>query len=192
MLLGHGAEASLETKDESGWTPLMIASSAGNLAAATELLARGADAQTTNPRGLTPLHYAASKGHADLARALLAHGAAVNARDNAKQVPMHRAASAGHDAFVKVLLRPPPRAEGVTPPQHEKTRINPQDRAGNTPLHLAMESANGSTAVLLLEAGVDRERTNNEGKAAEDIDGVGGQAQQRVRDYVIQSYGPRG
>ena len=189
LLLGNGAEKSLEMKDNSGWTPLMIAASAGNNDAAREFLLRGADPRTTNPRGLTPLHYAASKGHADLGRLLLEYGAEVNARDGAKQVPLHRASSSGQDAFVKVLLNPPPRKDETA---HEKTRINPQDRLGNTPLHLAMDSANGSTAVLLLEAGVDRERTNSDGQAPEDIDGVGGQSQQRVRDYVRQAYGPRG
>ena len=31
---------------------------------------------------------------------------------------------------------------------------------GNTPLHLAMESAHGETAALLIEAGADRSRVS--------------------------------
>jgi 26S proteasome non-ATPase regulatory subunit 10 len=33
---------------------------------------------------------------------------------------------------------------------------------GNTPLHLAMESAHGEAAVLLIEAGADRERVSGD------------------------------
>ena len=32
---------------------------------------------------------------------------------------------------------------------------------GNTPLHLAMESAHGETAALLIEAGADRSRVSH-------------------------------
>jgi len=34
-------------------------------------------------------------------------------------------------------------------------------REGNTPLHLAMESAHGETAALLIEAGADRSRVSH-------------------------------
>lgn len=53
---------------------------------------------------------------------------------------------------MNILLRPP---EG-----RPKTRLNTADRAGNTPLHLAMESGHGEAAVILLEAGADRERVS--------------------------------
>lgn len=70
---------------------------------------------------------------------------------------------------------------------------SPADRFSNTPLHLAMESGHGSTAVLLLEeAGSDRERLNMDSQAAEDLEGLGGQAQQRVKDYINSKVGPRG
>lgn len=56
-----------------------------------------------------------------------------------------------------------------------------------------MESGHGSTAVLLLEEGeADRERLNMDGVAAEDLEGLGGQAQQRVKDYIVSKVGPRG
>lgn len=51
---------------------------------------------------------------------------------------------------MNLLLHPP---EG-----RPKTRLNTADRAGFTPLHLAMESGHGDAAVILLEAGADRER----------------------------------
>jgi 26S proteasome non-ATPase regulatory subunit 10 len=38
-----------------------------------------------------------------------------------------------------------------------------QDRAGNTPLHLAIESGHAELAVVLIEGGADRERGDSEG-----------------------------
>ena len=89
---------------------------------------------------------------------------AINSRDS------HRAATTGSTGFVTLLLHPP---EGSP-----KTRLNTGDRMGtliffafssrteggmegNTPLHLAMESAHGETAALLIEAGADRSRVRH-------------------------------
>lgn len=38
-----------------------------------------------------------------------------------------------------------------------------QDRVGNTPLHLAMESGHGDAAVLLIKKGADRGRVRSSG-----------------------------
>lgn len=54
--------------------------------------------------------------------------------------------------MLNLLLNPP---EG-----RPRTRLNTSDRAGNTPLHLAMESGHGEAAVVLIEAGADRERVS--------------------------------
>ncbi|PWN99481.1 hypothetical protein FA09DRAFT_295292, partial [Tilletiopsis washingtonensis] len=119
----------------------------------------------------------------------LEHGAEVNARDGAKQCAIHRAASNGKDAFVRMLYSPPAlKVEG----KHEKTRVNPADRLGNTPLHLALDSGHGSTAVLLIdECGADRERQNVDGVVPEELPGVGGQEQRKLLDYLRSVCGPR-
>jgi len=95
----------------------------------------------------------------------------------------HRAATTGSTGFVTLLLHPP---EGSP-----KTRLNTGDRIGNTPLHLAMESAHGETAALLIEAGADRSRLNLDEQTAEQLDGVGGVEQRRARAYVIDRCGPQ-
>ncbi|KAI6039856.1 ankyrin repeat-containing domain protein, partial [Pisolithus marmoratus] len=128
-------------------------------------------------------HYAASKSRIDIGRFLIQRGADINARDKANQLPLHRAATTGSTGFISLLLNPP---QGLAV---SKPRLNTGDRVGNTPLHLAMESAHAQAAVLLIEAGADRGRTNLEDLIPENVDGVGGEEQGRARQYVIDHCG---
>ncbi|TRM64756.1 ankyrin repeat-containing domain protein, partial [Schizophyllum amplum] len=128
-------------------------------------------------------HYAASKARIDIGRFLISRGADINAKDRANQVPLHRAATTGSVGFIKLLL------DGSTAPN--KTRLNTGDRIGNTPLHLAIESGHAEAAVLIINAGADRERLNQENEAPEDVEGVGGVEQRRVRQHIIDSCGKR-
>ncbi|KAI5452291.1 putative ankyrin-repeat protein [Naganishia albida] len=180
-ILSHHPQ--VDAQDESGWTPLMIAASAGQVQAVHELVDAGADVNATNHKGQTPLFYAASKNHLSIGRYLIQKGADINTKDRASQTPLHRAATTGSVSLLQLLLNPP---EG-----RPKTRLNTADRAGMTPLHLAMESGHGEAAVALIEAGADRERQNSENQVPEEIDGVGGEEQKRVRQYVVSRVGPR-
>jgi len=179
FLVDKGAQVNV--KDSSGWTPLHIAVSAGHLNIVEYL---GADVNATNNKGLTPLHYAASKSHIDIGKFLIKQGADINARDKANQTPLHRAASTGSTGFISMLLNPSEAPEGTA-----KTRLNTADRMGNTALHLAMESAHAEAAVLLIEAGADRSRTNLAEETPETMDGVGGGEQIRAKEYVIYRCG---
>lgn len=48
----------------------------------------------------------------------------------------------------------------------------------NTPLHLACEENHGSTAIILIEAGADRDRMNQAEKTPEEL------ADKKIRDYI--------
>ncbi|KAG8918142.1 hypothetical protein FRC00_012809, partial [Tulasnella sp. 408] len=155
----------VDKKDSSGWTPLMIADWADSPRAWCRCM---------SPR--TPLNI------------ILTGRPQVNAKDKANQHPLHRAATTGSTGFIALLLNPPPNPN-ADPNKKIKTRLNTQDRVGNTPLHLAMESAHAEAAVLLIEAGADRDRLNSDGEAPEDMEGVGGQEQKRAKEYVISRCG---
>ncbi|KAI0926197.1 hypothetical protein AcW1_010362 [Taiwanofungus camphoratus] len=180
-LIDQGAE--VDCSDSLGWTPLHIAASAGHEEIVRELIGSGADVNRRNDKGLTPMHYSASKSHVEIGKLLISRGADINARDKANQTPLHRAATTGSTGFINILLNPP---EGSP-----KTRLNTADRVGNTPLHLAMESAHAEAACLLIEAGADRTRENLDEEMPEDLEGVGGQEQRRAKAYVAERCGKR-
>ncbi|EIW83596.1 ankyrin, partial [Coniophora puteana RWD-64-598 SS2] len=156
--------------------------SAGHEETVRELVGSGADVRKTTDKGLTPLTVKRSFRLAHTYIHLISPRS-INARDKANQLPLHRAAttgSTGSTGFIALLLEP---REGIKP------RLNTGDRLGNTPLHLAMESGHAAAAVQLIEAGADRSRTNLEGLMPEQLEGVGGQEQQRVKNYVIDHCG---
>lgn len=141
----------------------------------------------------------------------------------------HRAATTGSVGFIRMLI------ESSTP--SVKLRLNTADRvgenihrrpvnpysrklisvhprlhnSGNTPLHLAMDSAHAEASVVLINAGADRTRVriiqmygalqnlvltkycvhqeNLDGETPELVPGVGGQEQKLARQYVIDHCG---
>ena len=140
----------------------------------------------------------------------------------------HRAATTGSVGFIRLLI------ESSTP--LNKLRLNTADRigkvtsffvdppvahlsvllnkfvsspSGNTPLHLAMDSAHAEVAVLLINAGADRTRVrihqiypqltlissllflqeNLDAEIPENVPGVGGQEQKLARQHVVDHCG---
>ncbi|XP_068761690.1 26S proteasome non-ATPase regulatory subunit 10-like isoform X2 [Montipora capricornis] len=142
---------SLATKvDESQWTPLMIASSAGRDAIVSMLIGYGADVNSINEGGQTPLHYAASRNRYEIAEYLLQNGAAVNAQDKTSaSTPLHRAASRGHSKMVKLLLK-------------HSANCDIQDIEGNTALHMACQEERAEVAVILVGNGANLQVLNKE------------------------------
>jgi len=82
--IANGAD--LNSKDESGWTPLHWATSKvhnkaasqGNIQAIKDYIANGADLNSKDESGWTPLHWATSKVHNKAAKILISEGANVN------------------------------------------------------------------------------------------------------------------
>ena len=77
-LLEKGVNAN--TKDESGWTPLISAAIACNTEVVRTLLDKGVTIESKDVGGYTALMYAAEKGCLDVVRDLVGRGADVNAK----------------------------------------------------------------------------------------------------------------
>ncbi|RWS06564.1 26S proteasome non-ATPase regulatory subunit 10-like protein [Dinothrombium tinctorium] len=151
------AKASVDPVDELGWTPLMIASSAGHLDIVSALIESGANVNACNNNGQTSLHYAVSKNHVRIASLLTEHGADINARDNYGMTPLHRAAAKGHLPIVELLVK------------CNKLDINVCDDLGNTPLHFASEEDRLDVCKLLLQSGAQPSMLNKESQSAIDL-----------------------
>ncbi|WFD43102.1 putative ankyrin-repeat protein [Malassezia psittaci] len=178
----------------------------GKLNLVQQYLADGATESSLNEKdgdGRTPLHWAASSNEkVDICSALDAAGSLhVNDQDASGWTPLMIAASAGADRIVAWLLEHKNHTEiaralleagaDVNAQDGALQRPIPADRLGNTPLHLALDSGHAQTAGILISEGeVDRNRPNAEGIIAEQMEGVGGQEQKRVQDFLIASFGP--
>ncbi|KAI6198254.1 Ankyrin repeat protein [Aphelenchoides fujianensis] len=141
--------------DDAGWTPLMIAASAGRFDVARFPCSLKRSA--TNNNGQVPLHYACSKNNAKITKLLLENGAEVNVADKYGNTPLHRAASQGHMEVLQLLCAQP----GI--------RVDLPDREGNTPLHLAVEDLHESAAIFLARHGADVNRQNKAEKSPLDL-----------------------
>lgn len=71
----------LNLEDENGFTPLLWASSCGQLATVHLLLDRNADVSISGKQGETALLFASANGHAHIVRKLVQHKADVNEKD---------------------------------------------------------------------------------------------------------------
>merc|ERR1712025_201609 len=148
------AKELLDVKDSDGWTPLIIACSAGHTELVLSLLEGGADINATTSQGRSSLLYAASKGRSELCSLLLARGGDPLLCDVHGVSPLHRAAGPGHSDVVRMLLA-----------SNQANRlIDLQDRFGNSALHLACEEERSEVAQLLISHGANREIKNKEEK----------------------------
>lgn len=87
LLMDNGAD--IEAINESGETPLYVASLSGNVAVVRALIVRRANLEAKDEDDCTPLHYA---GSAMVARELILSGANKEAKDEFKRTPLHVAA----------------------------------------------------------------------------------------------------
>lgn len=144
--------APVDEADDSGWTPLIIASSAGRENIVCLLLSKNADPNNRTATGHTAIHYAASRNRYKIAEMLVSAQANLDVQDNtALATPLHRAASKGNLKIVKLLLE-------------NKCDTNLKDSEGNTPLHLACDEERTEVAELLLQFGASLTLTNKDEK----------------------------
>eukprot|EP01118_Nematostelium_gracile_P019811 TRINITY_DN933_c0_g1_i5.p1 TRINITY_DN933_c0_g1~~TRINITY_DN933_c0_g1_i5.p1 ORF type:complete len:259 (+),score=76.51 TRINITY_DN933_c0_g1_i5:49-777(+) len=149
-LLDSGAK--FDTKDDSGWTPIMSAAASDKLTSIQLILSRGkVDLNQKNDTGRTALIYACSKAKdPETINILLKNGAKVNLTDAYGATPLHRAAankSKSSLPIVQLLIE-------------NGANINAQDKEGTTPLHIACQEDNEGVAMAIVNAGADVEIKN--------------------------------
>ncbi|KAM7541439.1 hypothetical protein Aperf_G00000032655 [Anoplocephala perfoliata] len=157
--------------DSSGWTPLMIAVSAGREDVVVYLLDSGLsiNVNTVNSTGQNCLHYAASRNRLSIARRLLLAGIQADLRDWGGNTPLHRAVSRGHSEMCKILLAGNALADASDSRDIDKCSPNTPNDVGQTPLHNACEDGCSEIVRILLSAGGSLTIKDKEGKTPTDL-----------------------
>ncbi|KAL7307007.1 hypothetical protein TKK_0000756 [Trichogramma kaykai] len=131
----------VDAQDGNGDTPLHLALKNG-LGEVTELLLRcGADPGLANEHGSTALHVVCQQ---EQVRSLL------NMMFSCDCEPDH------DDGLMELIFK-------ISDQKRRTVRVNAQDEAGNSPLHLALEHGYLAKVELLLKRGADRNLANDEG-----------------------------
>ncbi|MDH4241145.1 MAG: ankyrin repeat domain-containing protein [Phycisphaerae bacterium] len=112
----------VNSKDESGDTPLILAARMGNKDLCEALIANGADLQAQGQYG-TALHEAAIGKHKDIVELLINNGANLEAKGE-NGTALHEAAIGNHKDIVELLI-------------NKGANVNAKDNSGNTPLFYA-------------------------------------------------------
>ena len=136
--------------DDQLWTPLIIASSAGNQVIVEMLLESGAKINLKTAQKRTALHYACSKGNSRVVSILLEENADVRLKDNLGWTALHRAVASRHVETLSVFLH------------HDISMINAINDEGNTALHLAAQEESLEMVQLLLSFGASKSIRNND------------------------------
>lgn len=104
MELLTSKDLEVDSVNDRGDTPLLLACRLGHYLMAVGLVARGADVNKANSlSGRSPLHEAAYIGHRAIAECLVHNGGKIDARDRAGLSPAELAAQAEKESVVKLL-----------------------------------------------------------------------------------------
>ena len=101
LILDAGAD--VNTQNEFGYTPLMIASILGQTEIANLLIQRGADIDARDNGGDTAVMYASNFGHTDTVILLIQRGADINIENDSRLSPIASAFMNNHTEVVEVL-----------------------------------------------------------------------------------------
>ncbi|KFP59263.1 Ankyrin repeat and SAM domain-containing protein 4B [Cathartes aura] len=102
-LLKEATKKDLNTSDEDGMTPTLLAAYHGYLEALEVICRRGGDPDKCDIWGNTPLHHAACNGHIHCVSFLINFGANIFALDNDLRTPLEVAASRDRNECVRIL-----------------------------------------------------------------------------------------
>ena len=134
---GANINANINSVNESGITPLMIAATSDVTVEIGKLLIeKGADVNAKDLLGWTPLIYATYSGQTAFVKLLIKKRADVNARSNTGWTPLMYAAYSGRVEIGKLLIE-------------KGADVNAISRAGETALSIAQSRSDSDFADLL-------------------------------------------
>lgn len=147
VLILHEAQATLDLRDNSGCTPLLLATMRGHVKVMEKLLCDRENGysqlETQDDDGDAPLMLAAANGLLDGVHLLIEHGVDCNTRNKASRTPIIAASRWRNFAVVSALLK------------LERIEINAQDERQQTALHKAASGGHIRVLELLLNNGAD-------------------------------------
>ncbi|XP_073682713.1 fibronectin type 3 and ankyrin repeat domains protein 1-like [Garra rufa] len=156
ILLKHGAD--INKRDSTGKDSLMHACYAGHLNTVKYLRSCGSKWQSRDIDGCTPLHWAVDGGHLPVITYMIQDGCEVDAMDKVSLwTPLMRvSAISGNAAVASILLQ-------------SGADVNVRDKAGKTPLMVAVLNNHVELVKLLLDSGADHHMKNEYGAGAADM-----------------------
>ena len=138
-----GAGADIETKNDEGRSPLLLASRSGALATVKMFVEAGADVRATGAEGATCLMFAAYCGHTDIVRYLVGLPEVdLNHQSIKNRTALRAAVKEKHADVVQVLI-------------DAGADTETEDYKGCSPLLLAIISGELTTMKMLVKAGAD-------------------------------------
>ena len=147
-------------------SPLSVASALNNYNAVKLLMRRGADVNQTDRDGNTALHYAAANGNVEIVKLLLDSGARIDTSDRQGNSALHLilvpvvgaelcfpydASLLHHDPFSGSAPLRTKRRQTSKYLIERGFQVDQKNRLGQTPLFLALSSADTETVLLLTE-----------------------------------------
>lgn len=142
--------ASVNERDEDGWSPLMKACENGQVEVVRELVDNGAEIEQRDNSDWTPLMIVSKIGQANVCKYLLEKNADVDAYDENGYNPILLAASNGHEDIINMLL-------------DAHAKIESKDNCGLTPLTAAAKNGHLEAISVLAARGaqIDKKDEKN-------------------------------
>ncbi|KFV85671.1 Ankyrin repeat and SAM domain-containing protein 4B [Struthio camelus australis] len=128
-LLKEATRKDLNTLDEDGMTPTLLAAYHGYLEALEVVCRRGGDPDKCDIWGNTPLHHAACNGHVHCVSFLIKFGANIFALDNDLRTPLEAAASRDRNECVSILDKAATEQNMLNPKKVSKLKAQAQRNA---------------------------------------------------------------
>ncbi|NOR65238.1 MAG: hypothetical protein GQ468_04405 [Candidatus Scalindua sp.] len=138
ILLKCGAD--INTTDEAGKTPLMLAAESGHKEIVECFLQKNAEIDIQDKQGHTALSLAAHVGKYEIIALLINAGSNIQIKSNYGNTPLILATDAGHEEVVRQLI-------------DEGGEIDAINKSGNNALIIAMKRSDKSMAKILLDNG---------------------------------------